>query len=208
MNNEIIIQEGTKILGINNIVLSELDGTLYVNNAVKVESSVKGALAFYTEDGLSLAGTGLDMTWDKKEELLEVTKIKTSSVESDHLTVADYITSCKISIGKWLGFESLSEKEEQPYKIKLMTKNGEEMLCFVTNEYINEAKSKVSLALSKDKFRINTGLNIQQRTIQHSVGSTEDSAGDVAVDENYFYYCIGEFDGTTKIWRRTQLTEW
>jgi hypothetical protein len=188
MSNEIILHEGTKLLGINNIVLTELDGTLYINNIARVESSTKGAFSFYAEDGFSLSGTGKGMTWDKIEELLEVTKMST---------------------GEWFGFASLLEKYEQPYKIKLMLIDGEETLCFVTNEYIiTNTPSKISLALSKDKFYIKTGLNIEQRIIQNSIGSVGDSIGDVAIDENYFYYCMAEFDGTTKIWRRSKLEEW
>ncbi len=35
-----------------------------------------------------------------------------------------------------------------------------------------------------------------------SKGTSGDVAGMVALDNTYFYYCIGTFDGTTDIWRR------
>ena len=35
------------------------------------------------------------------------------------------------------------------------------------------------------------------------VGSIGDSAGMYAADENFFYYCFQDFDGSSDIWRKT-----
>lgn len=208
MSNEITLHEGTKIVGVNNIVITDLDGTLYVNNAVRVESSIQGSLAYYTKDGVSISGSGESLLWDKQEEILTVKQLKSSIIDTETVSITDFGGANKMSITKWLGFDSVVDEGTQPYKLKLIVKGGQDTLCFITNDYSDKTTSNVSLALNKDKFFIRTGLNIQQRTIQHSTGSLGDSAGDVAVDENYFYYCVGEFDGTYKIWRRSQLTEW
>ena len=35
-----------------------------------------------------------------------------------------------------------------------------------------------------------------------SVGQLGDQEGDVAVTSSYFYYCTGNYDGSTDIWKR------
>jgi hypothetical protein len=39
-----------------------------------------------------------------------------------------------------------------------------------------------------------------------SIGKLGDSAGMNAIDSNYFYHCIANYDGTTDIWARVALT--
>lgn len=42
-----------------------------------------------------------------------------------------------------------------------------------------------------------------QTTVPGSaVGSNGDTAGMYASDENYFYYCFNDYDGSSEIWRR------
>lgn len=218
MNNKIVLKEGTTLSGVNNIVISELDGTVFINNSVQVEGSIKGALSFYTEDGLSLSGSGPSLIWDKYEELLEsknfkstfisADSTKTISLETSKLIVSDFSKIFKLSVSKWIGFESKLHQGTHPYTLNVNVLAGQETLCFLTNDYTTETTKKISLALDKDRFYIKTALNIRQRTIINSIGSVTDNVGDVAIDENYFYYCVGKFDGINKIWRRSQLTEW
>ena len=46
-----------------------------------------------------------------------------------------------------------------------------------------------------------TGL--QNNTPATSVGADGDIAGMFAYDNNYIYVCVADYDGTTKIWKRT-----
>lgn len=48
------------------------------------------------------------------------------------------------------------------------------------------------------------------RTISTSVGTTGDQKGDYAFDEDYAYFCFGDYDGSTNIWTRFALpsTTW
>lgn len=39
-----------------------------------------------------------------------------------------------------------------------------------------------------------------------SIGKVGDHAGLVAIDVTYLYYCIGNYDGITPIWKRQALT--
>lgn len=49
-----------------------------------------------------------------------------------------------------------------------------------------------------------------QRSILSSIGSLGDIPGLKAIDNNYIYYCVGTYDGTTNIWKRIalNLTSW
>lgn len=40
------------------------------------------------------------------------------------------------------------------------------------------------------------------------VGSAGDVTGMYAVSAPYFYWCIGNYDGTTEIWRRVEGSTW
>jgi len=37
----------------------------------------------------------------------------------------------------------------------------------------------------------------------NSIGSPGDRAGMISVDNNYFYYCISNYDGVLNIWKRS-----
>lgn len=41
-----------------------------------------------------------------------------------------------------------------------------------------------------------------------SVGSIGDRKGDIAYDDNFMYVCIANYDGTSSIWIKSQLTSW
>lgn len=47
---------------------------------------------------------------------------------------------------------------------------------------------------------------ITQRSILTSVGTLGDVPGLKAIDNNYFYYCTGTYDGLTSIWKRVALS--
>lgn len=49
---------------------------------------------------------------------------------------------------------------------------------------------------------------IVQKTISTAIGSSGDTKGTVAVDDNYFYYCTDDYDGTTNIWKRVSISSW
>lgn len=59
-------------------------------------------------------------------------------------------------------------------------------------------------------IRINGKLNLQSRTISSSIGEEGDVAGLIAIDGAYLYYCNADYDGSTSIWSRVQLsaTSW
>ncbi len=55
-------------------------------------------------------------------------------------------------------------------------------------------------------LRVNGNLNIQSRTIANSIGEDGDVAGITAIDSDYLYYCTADYDGSTSIWARVELS--
>ncbi len=50
--------------------------------------------------------------------------------------------------------------------------------------------------------KVNTYLYPQTTAPTTSKGKVGDDIGMVAYDSTYFYYCIGEYNGTANIWKR------
>jgi hypothetical protein len=68
----------------------------------------------------------------------------------------------------------------------------------------DRSKKYVVVSLD-DAFR---QVATRQATPSASTGSVGDVAGMVAWDTNYIYICTANYDGTTAIWKRVQLTTW
>ena len=47
---------------------------------------------------------------------------------------------------------------------------------------------------------------MKQTTPSSSTGSTGDVTGMIAWDTNYIYICTANYDGSTAIWKRANLT--
>ena len=137
------------------------------------------------------------------------TDITAPQISSSLIKVDDCVDTNKTIINAWLGFTSKLNKQEHPFKLRINVnpETNQDTLCFITNEY-SETKSKLALALDKDRFFIANTLNLKKRTIETSLGNEGDVIGDISVDENYFYYCIKSYDGTSKIWKRCTLSDW
>jgi hypothetical protein len=231
MDNQIVIRDGIELVGISNIVVSEIDGKIFINNTNQIESGIKGSLGVYTQDGQELGSTGLQCVWNETSNTLEVYSLKAEQlalgylkvsdlidtryikvsdfVESRFVKVSEFIETPKLSVDNWFGFKSKVQENQHPFKIKIRVNpdTNTETLCFITNEYSNTT-SKIAFALDDERVCINNYLNLKPKTVTTSEGCVGDASGDVAVDENYFYYCIKNFDGTSKIWRRCEMKEW
>ncbi len=49
---------------------------------------------------------------------------------------------------------------------------------------------------------------LQEKTIQSSIGEDGDVAGNLAFDDNYLYLCKADYDGVSNIWARTAWGSW
>jgi len=219
MNKKIILQNGKELLGVTGIVVSEVDNTIYINSSSIIENtSIEGALAIYDKDGEpNLTGSGPDCYWDKSTSTLNISHvsanyISTPVVKTGTLEVTNYQHSLKVSVKKWLGFESLIKKENHPFKIvvRINPKNKKEFLAVLVNDTVDSVSNKSFMAIAFEDIRlyVNSIPNLAPKTIATSLGSPGDLKGDISIDENYFYYCINDHDGTSKIWKRLELNNW
>lgn len=271
MNNKIILQNGKELIGISNIVVSEIDDKIYINTSSQIEDSVIGSFAVYRRDSdPSLMGTGNSCTWDYTTSTLKVENIDSSVVISKAINAADitsdnivseflkannlvstninsvcittelldtpsiiakninstYITSIgveaetiksteyanfkKLGIDYWFGFRSKDRLDTHPFKIDVAKNpnNNKEMLLFCTNDYDKDSKPSLLFGLEDSRAYINGTLNITFRTIESSIGAIEDIKNDIAIDDNFIYICVKDFDGVSNIWKRCPIEGW
>jgi hypothetical protein len=239
-------------VGLGNIVLSEVDGTIYINTNSQIRPSIRGALSFYDKDNESLLiGTGKDLFWNVEGSRLETTALKAVDVESkelkvetyadinelnantllcdflkikthveaetinakylacDFLEVIDRLDSNQLSGKKWIGLESRISVNTHPFKYQLtLDDDGSEVLILKTNDYSSDHKSRVVIAFESERVIIPETLNIFSKTIEDPVGSEKDRQGDLSIDDRFIYYCTKDYDGTSRIWRRSTLESW
>ena len=80
------------IVGVNNITVSQIDDTIFIGNNVNIGLGTTSSFAIYgTDSDTSIDSTGQYCTWNKRENRLEVTGIKTDEIYSDNIT-ATYVT--------------------------------------------------------------------------------------------------------------------
>lgn len=203
MNKPVKLADGKLLVGLANIVLSEVDDIVYINSLLQVDDGISGALAFYKTDGQCLAGTSEGLTWDASAELLRVKNLETTVLSPS------YCNATKVSISKWLGFPSKLTENQHPFRFctRVDEHSNQEVLILVVNGY-DDTSAKVSMKFDSTRVYIDNTLNIRNTTIMTSVGSENDKIGDVAIDENYIYYCHKNYDGESKIWKRVEMKDW
>lgn len=236
MNNKIILKDGKEIIGVSNIVISEIDDKIYVNNISKIEDSIKGSFAVYYQDSSpSLTGSGNNCKWNDETSTLEVTHIQSTTLLTEYLTadfmkvatletsnyiskkiscenavVSDFLESEKICVDRWIGFKSNITPNTHPFKVSIgiNPKDNKEVLLFKSKDYTDDVRPTTLMAFTEDRVCLREGVNLVSRHISSPLGTENDIAGDIAIDENFIYYCIKDFDGTSKIWKRCSLLEW
>ena len=242
-----------ELIGVNDIVVSEIDNKIYITTKAHIYDSIEGSLAMYSaDDSKQLEGTGPKCIWNKDALILEVenvssdtiqTKvIKSVEIESDHSTTkaitaeainseyinarvvesdhftskalhtesvdSEFVNSKKVAVKNWLGFNSKIKDNAHPFKFLMHQLDDKEILLLIANEYKEDTNPKVLMAFEDNRVRFLSQLNVVPRTIKSSIGEIDDQIGDIAIDENFIYYCTQDFDGVTNIWKRSPLSTW
>lgn len=213
--NKIILKKNKELIGVSNIVISEIDNKIFINNSNQIHNSTKGSMAVYTEDNCSsLEGAGPSCQWNSQTLTLEVTNISTEKsinkrIEAEAIHVSEFFETEKFAVKKWIGFSSKKNPNEHPFKISLYYDKltGKEYIIFIGNEYEDSIR-KYLIMFDEDRIRFNQTINIKQKTPNSSIGNRGDLAGDINFDENFIYYCTKDFDGESKIWKRVELSLW
>lgn len=115
--NKIILKKNKELIGVSNIVISEIDNKIFINNSNQIHNSTKGSMAVYTEDNCSsLEGAGPSCQWNSETLTLEVTNINTEKsinkrIEAESIQVSDSIHVSNLntenSINKRIKAESI-----------------------------------------------------------------------------------------------------
>jgi len=212
MSDKVILKEDKELVGLSDIVISELENKIYVYNTAKVEKSTEGSLAVYSKDNSSmLMGSGADLVWNKEERKLEVFRVESESsfskiVESNSVVTtdvkSDYAEINKLQIKKWLTLASANNSDLDSFRISVSIDpiTNKEALIIKSNSLV--------MGLEDDKIFLNQTVNIRSKVIDSPIGNSGDLKGDLAVDENFFYYCFQNYDGENKIWKRIAFDDW
>lgn len=212
MNDKVILKENKELVGLADIVVSELENKIYIYNAAKVEKSTEGCLAVYNKDGSStIVGSGSDLTWNKEERKLEVFRIESrstfsKSIESNSISSvdvkSDYSEMNKLKINRWLSLTSEDNLEKDSFRISvsLDPSTNKEALIIKADSLV--------MGLEDDRIFLNQTTNIKSKTVESPIGSDSDMKGDISLDENFFYYCFKNYNGTDVIWKRISFDVW
>lgn len=190
MNNKIVLKDGKELVGVSNIVISEIDNKIFINHSSQIGNSIQGSLAIYYQDETAtIIGAGKDCIWDKDSSTLKVKKI---------------------SIERWFGFKSRIVENSHAFKIKVIINpnTGKEALLFTSNEYDNLSVPIKVIGFEDDRFVLLGKTNILSKKVESPIGKKTDRKGDFSIDENFIYYCVKDYDGISKIWKRSILNDW
>ena len=229
MTNQIILKDGKLLVGVANVVVSEIDDTIYINSSTVINHGIEGSLAYYNIDGTEISNTGLSCVWDPITKALKSIKLECVTLNSEDIQTYDvrstnvrtqYLESNdsrvyghsdveRLSVNYWLGFNSKIKDLCQPFKITniLNPQTNKEALIISSNDY-DEGKPTLLMGFEDHRIYVNGDLSIKARSIESAVGSDSDIKGDLAIDENYIYYCIKDYDGVSNIWKRSPLSSW
>lgn len=213
MKNQVNLSSIKTIAGLSNIVISEIDETLYINSKMQIEDGIEGSVALYKKDGQIISCTGKNLCYNYNTETLsldnlDVKNIKVNNLRYDY-SKADYCEATKLSVVNWLGFVSVDYANCQPFKFQnnKSKATGKETLVLFANDYSKE-KARVCYAVDDERFYHRTRVNLVPSMVNTPYGVEGDLRGDIKIDDNFFYYCFKDFDGHSKIWKRTRFEDW
>lgn len=223
------------LIAVPPIVLTELDGNTYINSTNQIDLGVQGSLAVYKDDNQAITHTGTELMWNQETLCLTVGHIDTGNIkasngtftslatnsintehahvgkmltteiiESDILKNSDYLSSKKVAISDWLAF--VNKDNNYQFNIGIGAGCGEypeEILCF------DDKNHNMKLGFDTNRLYLCNTINIfEHRTIDDPVGCKNDKRRDICVDGSYFYQCIDDYDGESKIWKRIAFEGW
>lgn len=213
MPESVSLDNKKNIVGLSNVVISEIDDTIFVNTKLEVEDGIKGSLSFYVNDGQRIASTGENIKYDNITKQLYVSRLKVDELSSDdELFIptlrVDNFTS-KITVSNSIAFRSKFQEDRFPYKFRLWSdpQTNKESLLLITDDYENK-KLRGALEINGDRFCFRQTINFLLSAPFTAVGFSGDRKGDLRIDENYVYVCCKDYDGTSKIWKRSPLLDW
>ena len=150
---------------------------------------------------------------------IDANQIVSKNISTSHIDANDINTSLLIA-------NSINASNSEIFDlttryIHFLNKNDNTRFASIHSDYFKEETLAVvtergdgtsGCAVVIDKMQrvaIDEGrLNLRQkRTILSSIGDPNDKQGDIAIDNNYLYYCTKNYNGNTNIWIRWAVTD-
>lgn len=190
MNKSITLTDKKNIVGVTNVVVSDLDGTIFVKTISDIDYGSQGSITFYSKDGYQLGSAGDSVTFDPEKKKLTVTNLVSTQILNE------------VSYLKRIHLISTTKENVAPYKIKLAPNkdSSKEKLIIIADDYDNK-KTHGVLELDGDRISVRQVLNLSLST-PSLIGSINDRIGDIRLDANHLYFCYKEYDGNSIIWKK------
>jgi hypothetical protein len=221
----VLLYETTQLVGSLGITVSKVDSTIFISNAQANGPGAIGTLALYADDTGRLKSSGLGLTYNPHPEVLEVTNIvsnthETSSLVTSYLTVKENIIAKNVAVDD-IGTKNIVIDTGYVNYISFMKKNGdgrfaaihtdffkEDTLAVVTEKESGGAGCALTIDSKQRVSLMDGNLNLRKRrTVTSSKGERGDVQGDIAIDNEYLYYCTKSFNGIFDIWIRWKATD-
>jgi len=284
---EIVLQEGTKLVGIGGIGISKVDDTVFITSKGSSQPGAVNTIALYANEDGTIKSAGWRSYFEPEEERLNLANLNvsqrlnadsifsnfftTSMITTDHLLVHEIIDGPylsvrqaniinlevheKFTVGHFKSNQAniINLEVHEKFTVGHFKSNQADVDKFTVHDTFDLISKRINLQFIEFKekdndnvfasiltdnhgygptFAITTkketgetgcaftidnehrvtiidgALNISKpRIINDSKGSPGDKKGDIAVNNQYLYYCIRNYNGKTPIWVRWAVTD-
>jgi hypothetical protein len=213
--DSVSLDQSTEIVGLFDISISKVDNTIFIANKNTPEPGAINTFALYADETGKIKSAGSSLIYETETEVLTAPNILSNNIISDYIVVkklvADRLILTDTDETKDFNINNLSflKKEGTGRFASIHTDFfGDHTLAIVTEN--NEGVTGCALTIDgTQRITIQDGkLNLKHtRTITSSVGIKTDRKGDLAIDNNYLYYCTRDFNRVSNIWVRWKISD-
>jgi hypothetical protein len=229
--DSVSLDQSTEIVGLFDISISKVDNTIFVANKNTPEPGAINTFALYADETGKIKSAGSSLLYETETEVLTAPNILNNNIISDYIVVkklvADKLVSENIEV-KTIIADSLilnndpnQSKELYVNYLNFLKKEGTGRFASIHTDFFgdhtlaivtenNEGVTGCALTIDgTQRITIQDGkLNLKHtRTIASSVGIKTDRKGDLAIDNNYLYYCTRDFNRVSNIWVRWKISD-
>jgi hypothetical protein len=235
--SSVLLDQTTEIVGLFDISVSKVDNTVFVASKHTTEPGAINTFALYADEAGKIKSSGIALTYDDETETLTAPtisshginanyviteylkvsdNIQTEKITSDHISVKTLVADVLI-----LNNDPEKQKDFEINHLNFLKKEGAGRFASIHTNFFEDHTLAVvtenddgqtGCALTIDSVQrvtVEDGkLNLKKkRTIFSAVGSKDDKPGDIAIDNEYLYYCTRKFNGVSNIWIRWRMTD-
>lgn len=218
------LDKNIEIIGLFDTEVSKVDNTFYISNKKTNLPGCPETFALYADEFGTVKSAGLGLEYDSEHEVLTTTTvtstyINTDNIDTNHINTKEIATDNLLA--KSINTDQLAINNLSARYVHFLNKNDNSIFASIHADYFTEE----TLAILTDKGNGTSGcaividkmqrvaidqgrLNLRQkRTVTSSIGEPNDKQGDIAIDNNYLYYCTKNYNSKTDIWIRWNVTD-